>query len=73
MAGAIETAGERTPGTGLREPQGLGLCGGAGENRKWTAHTPEQTDQSPHRDLSEYSRANETVSNGEFVNSLLDT
>jgi hypothetical protein len=44
--------------------RGLGRCGGAGEHRKWTAHTPLQTDQSPHRDLSGYRRASETVSNG---------
>jgi len=35
------------------------------------AHTPEQTGQAPHRDLRKYSRANETASRGEFVNSLL--
>ncbi len=43
----------------------------AGENRTWTAHPADQTDQSPHRDLREYSRDGESVSTGEFVNSLL--
>ena len=44
----------------------------AGENRTWTAHPADQTDQSPHRDLREYSRDGESASTGEFVNSLLD-
>ena len=43
----------------------------AGENRTWTAHPADQTDQSPHRDLREYSRDGESASTGEFVNSLL--
>lgn len=43
----------------------------AGENRTWTAHPADQTDQSPHRDLREYSRDGESTSTGEFVNSLL--
>ena len=37
------------------------------------AHLAEQTDQSPHRDLREPSRNGETVSNGSFVNNLLDS
>ena len=44
----------------------------AGENRTWTAHPADQTDQSPHRDLREYSRDGESASTGEFVNSLLE-
>ena len=73
MAGAIETAGERTPVTGLREPQGLGLCGGGRRELEMDGSHSRADRQSPHRDLCEYSRANETVSSGEFVNSLLDT
>ena len=52
---------------------GIGDVRRTGENRTWTAHPAEQTDPSPHRDQRESRRDGESASNGEFVNTLLDS
>ncbi len=58
VAAESETASERIPGAGLREPWGLGLCEG---RRDQKLDGSSMTDRPPHSNLREYSRDRGTI------------